>query len=213
MHVVQHNRLPKARRLGETHVARDGDREHLRPEVLRGLVRHLLREIEPRVVHREKDAIDREGWVEVSLHEFHGIEELRQALERVVLALDRNEHAVGGREHVEGQQAERRGTVDYDVLILLANVAQRAPHHRLASVLVHELDLGADQILRRRHHVETGEVDVIEARLGEWPTVEQRVIQRMANTIAFDADAARRVGLGIRIDQERLALRRRERSG
>src|SRR2546430_13734740 len=53
------------------------------------------------VVHRQQHAVDRERGIEVPLHQFHGVQELREALEGVVLALDRNEDAVGGGEHVE----------------------------------------------------------------------------------------------------------------
>src|SRR2546426_7843662 len=85
-----------------------------------------------------------------TLFRSHGVQELREALEGVVLALDRNEDAVGGGEHVEGQEAERRRTVDDDVLVLVAHVAQRAPHHRLARLPIDELHFGADQVLDRK---------------------------------------------------------------
>src|SRR2546426_6155475 len=44
------------------------------------------------------------------------------------------------RSHVERQEAERGRTIDHDVLILLAEVTQRASHHRLAPLLVDELE-------------------------------------------------------------------------
>src|SRR3989454_8554870 len=68
------------------------------------------------------------------------------------------------RSHVERQEAERGRTIDHDVLILLAEVTQRASHHRLAPLLVDELELGTDQILGGRHDIEIGEVHVGEAR-------------------------------------------------
>ena len=41
-------------------------------------------------------------------------DQLGQALERVVLALDRDQHRVGGRQRVDGEQASDGGTVDED---------------------------------------------------------------------------------------------------
>src|SRR5881397_2688476 len=76
-----------------------------------------------------------------------------------------------------------------------------------------ELELGTDQILRGRHDIEIREVHVGEARVGEGPTIEQRVVQRVADAVALDADAARRVRLGVGVDQQRLALRGGERRG
>ncbi len=213
LHIVQQDRLAKTGRLGEAHVARDRNSEHLRAEILLRLVSHLLREIEPRVVHREQHAVDRERGIEVPLHEFDGIEELRETLERVVLALDRNQHAVGRRQHVECEEAERGWTIDHHVLILLAEIPQGPSHHRLARLLVDELDLGTDQVLRGRDDVEVGKVHVGEPRIGEGTAIEQRVVQGVADAVALDADAARRVRLRISVDQQRLTLGGGERRG
>src|SRR3989454_10027537 len=76
-----------------------------------------------------------------------------------------------------------------------------------SALLVDELELGTDQILGGRHDIEIGEVHVGEARVGEGPTIEQRVVQRVADAVALDADAARRVRLGVGVDQQRLSLR------
>ena len=59
-------------------------------------------------------------------------QELAQTLERVVLALDRDEHVVGGREAVDGQQAERRRAVDQGEVVVVAS-ALRAPGASLSS--------------------------------------------------------------------------------
>ena len=53
------------------------------------------------------------------------VEQLRQPLERVVLALDRDEDAVGGRERVHGQRAERRRAVEEDEGVVLARGRER----------------------------------------------------------------------------------------
>ena len=66
--------------------------------------------------------------------------------------------------------------------------------------------IGADQVLCRGHDVEIREMHVGEARLCERRAIDERLVERLSNTIALDADAARRVALWIRVDEERLAL-------
>ena len=84
----------KTRRLCKPDVSRDRGLEHLRAEVLSCLVRHLLREIQAPIVHREQNPFDLESRVRPALDEPNRVEELRQALQRIELALNRNEHAV-----------------------------------------------------------------------------------------------------------------------
>ncbi len=48
-----------------------------------------------------------------------------EPLERVVLALHRDEHLGGGGQRVEGQQAERRRAVDDDVVELFEDRVDR----------------------------------------------------------------------------------------
>ena len=45
-----------------------------------------------------------------------------------------------------------------------------------------------------------------ETRLRQRRAVDERVIERMTDAVALDPDAARRVALRIRIDEQRLAL-------
>src|SRR2546422_10418124 len=88
LYVIQEDRFAETGSFGQPHVPRNGDAEHLRPEILFGFLGHLLAEVEAGVVHRQKYAVDRERWVEVPLHELHGVEQLRESLQGVVLALD-----------------------------------------------------------------------------------------------------------------------------
>jgi len=76
------------------------------------LVLDLGREPRPRIDHRHEHTADRQARVETRLHEVDGAHELRQTLERVVLGLHRNENAVGGRERIDRQRAERRRAIE-----------------------------------------------------------------------------------------------------
>ena len=66
------------------------------------------------VDHRQQHSGDRQPRVQARADELDRVEELGETLERVVLALHGNEHAVGRGERVHGQRAERRGAVDED---------------------------------------------------------------------------------------------------
>ncbi len=59
-----------------------------------------------RIVHRQDDSLSCRAGVEVAADEVDRGQELAEALERVVLALQRDEHAVSGRERVHGEQPQ-----------------------------------------------------------------------------------------------------------
>src|SRR4051812_20884795 len=105
-------RVPKdrrhavARRFGEAHVPGHESAIDLVAEVLLELLRHVLRERVPGVVHRAQKAGDLELGIEVRAYPLDGGDEVRQTFERVVLALHRNEYTVRRRKPVHRKQAE-----------------------------------------------------------------------------------------------------------
>ena len=85
------------------------------------------------------------------LHQRDVAEQLAQTLERVVLALDRDDHVVGRGEPVDRQQAERRRAVDEgEVVVVRAIVASARSQLQLAGERGDELDLGAGEVDGRR---------------------------------------------------------------
>ena len=63
-------------------------------------------------------------------HAAHRADEIGEPFEREVLAVQRNQHGVGGDERVERQQAERRRAVDEDVVEVVAQRARAASRSR-----------------------------------------------------------------------------------
>ena len=59
-------------------------------------------------------------------HAAHRADEIGEAFEREVLAVQRNQHGVGGDERVEREQPERRRAVDEDVVVLVAHRVRAA---------------------------------------------------------------------------------------
>ena len=100
--------------------------------------RHLVAEVVPDVlldrvgqpgtpvVHGQQDRGDLELRVEVLPDQVDVVDQLVQALQRVVLALDRDQHLLRGDQRVDRQQAERGRAVDEDV-VELPRVARRWP--------------------------------------------------------------------------------------
>ena len=82
-------------------------------------------------------------------------DELRDAFEREVFAVEGNEHGVGGDERIEGEQPERRRRVDEDVVEVARAADRGALKATLAAVERDELDLGAGQLPIGRKERET----------------------------------------------------------
>jgi hypothetical protein len=210
-------------RLGEPHVARDHRAEQLVAEVLLELGRDVLRERVARVVHRAQQALDLEPRIEVRAHLLEGLQQVRQAFERVILALHRDEHRIGGAQSVQRQEAERRRAVEQDEVVvgsdfrdrrlhLPERVGERVLEPRLPLRQVDELDLGAGQVAIRRHEVEPGR-GRRDAHVGDLLLAEQHLVDRVLQRALVDAGAGGRVALRIEVHDEHAALHRDEAGG
>src|SRR5262249_35605283 len=89
--IVKHDRPAVAGRFREADVAWNDRVEHLPWEIAIDLFADLKREARSPIEHREQDPEKVESGVQLFPHELHGLlEEMRQSLERVELALQRN---------------------------------------------------------------------------------------------------------------------------
>src|SRR5215467_3652570 len=95
--LVQHDRLAMARSFAEPDVAWNDGLEDLSRKVALDLIADLQRKTRASIEHREHDPLDREPRIQALAHELHGLQKMRQALERVELALQRYEHTIRGR--------------------------------------------------------------------------------------------------------------------
>ena len=85
-----------ARRFGETDIARDHRTVEFVAEVLLQIGRYIQRERAARIVHRAQQSFDFQLRIQMRTHAADGLDQIGQALERVILALHRNQHAVRG---------------------------------------------------------------------------------------------------------------------
>ena len=110
------------------------------------LALYVLREPGAAVVHREHHPRNRKPRVQLSLYQRERVEQARQPLEGEVLGLDGDQHAVGGDERVDGQQAERRRAVDEDQVVFVRDLGERTPQHHLAADLAAQQQLGLGEV-------------------------------------------------------------------
>ncbi len=75
---------------------------------------HLVGEIVPGIEHGPQDAFELQGLVHCGADLLDGGKQGRQALQRVVLALHWNQHAVRCYQRIHRQHVERGRTVDQD---------------------------------------------------------------------------------------------------
>ena len=95
-------------------------------------------------IHRGLDLLD-------------GADQRRQPLERVVLALHRDEHALRGDQRVQREHVQRRRAVDEDDFVLVVDGLERVAQLELAARHgSQQADFGGGQVLVGRHEREAG---------------------------------------------------------
>ncbi len=102
---------------------------------------HLLGEIGPLVHHGEEHALDLEPRVQGPADPLQGGAQRGDPLEGEVLALEGDEHALGGHEGVDGEQAQAGGAIDEDVVVAGGHRFQGLLQAELAGQQGNELDL------------------------------------------------------------------------
>jgi hypothetical protein len=112
------DRLAVGRRFGQADVARHDGLVDLVAEMAFEFAGNLLGQRALAVVHGAQQAFDFEPRIEVVAHLAQGFDEVGQAFQRVVLALHRDQHGIGGDQGVDGQHVERRRAVDQDEVVV-----------------------------------------------------------------------------------------------
>ena len=104
--VIEDHRQTVAGALRELHVALDHGFEDQFLEMTLHLIIDLVGKSQSAVVHSQQEALDFELRVELALDDLNSIEELTDTLQRKVLALHRNDHRVGCRQGIDGNQPQ-----------------------------------------------------------------------------------------------------------
>jgi len=108
-------------------------------------LRDLLLQRHARIEHHPQQPNDAQVPVEVGMHALDGVGQIRQALQRVVFALHRNDHAVGAGERIEREQGKRGRTIDEHEIIGGRGGGERIAQAEFTPRQVDELHFGAGQ--------------------------------------------------------------------
>ena len=175
---------------------------HLVAEVLAHLGDDLVGQLGPGVVHHQDDRADLERRVEVLLDQLDVAQQLAQALEGVVLALDRDQHLVGRGQRVHGEQAERRRAVDEDVVVVVAH-RRRGPCCSRSS----RLNAGTSSISAPARSRLAGATKRLRTAVASMQSsmrhvVQEDVVHRGLEVADVDAQAGAGVALRIEVDDQ-----------
>ena len=127
----------------------------------------------------------------------------REALQRVVLRLDRDDDPVRGDQRVDGEQAERGWAVDEDVVVLLLGPAvDDLAQGLLAADDREELVLRGRKVDVRRGHVHAVRVRADDDVLQRERRIQQDVGDGDLDPPWLDAEAHGQIGLGVHVHAE-----------
>ncbi len=188
--------------LGDPDAAGNHRAKHELGEVIAKLALDVLGELGPLVVHGDHDAGQNQARVELLAQQANGVQELHQALERQVLGLHRNDHAVRGHQGVHGHRAERRRAVEQGEPEPLPDRARACAQVLLGALDPRQLDRGARQVAVRRNDPE-----VVGARgprrLGDRALADQAVVGGGAK-LAPQTQGDGRVALRVEVAEQHL---------
>ncbi len=159
------------------------------------------------VVHAEDNTGDAEAGVDLFADEAHGFEQFAHTLEGEEVGLHGDDDFLGGGQCVEGEQAEGRGAVEEDELVVGAGALDGFGEALVASGLGGEFGLDGGEGGLGGDDVEVL-IDLADAVADVDVVVEEQVVDGgvgIGRFVVFDADVERGVGLGVEVDDEDLA--------
>src|SRR5262249_19929028 len=200
---VLQDRDRRQRRLREADRVFDGEVVDEVAEVLTHQLQHLLRMQCARFEDGWQDAGHLELGVEFQPHPLHAAMQLLHTLETKVLALERDDHLVGGHEGVDGDQAQRWGAVDYHEVELALDRSQLLCQDGPPADLVQQLALGTGKLNVCRRVVDADQGVLQDDLVGGHAGVDQQVVDGPLELVGhLEAHVDAQVGLGVEIDEK-----------
>ena len=119
MDIVKNDRFTKTGRFRQAHIAWNYTLKDLCPEETAQIRGYLAGEAGSFIVHRQQDAFNFQAWTEGAPDAHESIQEFGDAFEGQILALNGNEHGIGGYKRVQSEEIQGWRAIQYDELILL----------------------------------------------------------------------------------------------
>src|SRR3990167_696646 len=164
---------------------------------------HLARQTIAPIVEREERSHDFQIRLQIIAHQLDGTQELGKPFQRIILRLHRDDYLIGRHQTVDGEESQRRRTVDQDIIVIRADLAQDMLQAEFPILDMHHLDLRAGQILPRRNDVQAFRIRPQDDFL-RCQSPNHRMIEIFFEALGIDAQARRGIALRIQIHQKNL---------
>ena len=199
--IVKQNRLAVARSLGQPDIAWNDRLEQFVLEEFPQILGDLLRQVGTVVIHGQQNALDFERAVEGASDPLESLNQLADSLQSEILSLHRDEKTIRGDEGVQGEQIERRGTVEDDEIVEGAHFIQGFAEAESAPLHLNQLHIRPREVLMGGNDAQSldfcGEGGFLDGGL-----THEDLIGGAAGLLPADPIAARGVGLRVAVDQK-----------
>lgn len=198
----------------ESDVAGDNGFENLPGKVAMDFVPDLLGHTRSAIEHRQHDAFDAEARIEPLPDQFDCPKQVREAFERVELALQWDEYLVRRNQGIDREKSQGRGAVDEHISIGAGGAGHRRQGAReamLAALDCDELDLRPYEVDIRGQEVEAGQGGLDDGFFRRLAP-EQGVVHGRVQTFFLYPEPGRRISLRIQIGEKSGVTRESETS-
>lgn len=198
---MEHHRTPMTRGLAQADVARNDGLEDIPWKISVNFVADLQGEAGPTIKHCQDNSEHAQPRIQSFSNESDRLHKVRKAFESIELTLQRHEHPISSGEGINGEQTERRWTVDDYVLGAPPLSPKSVTKSVLAALKAHELDLGSDKVDIRGQKAKTygrGLHSGLSRRLA----AEEHVVDGRVAALLLDPETSSSVALWVQVDKE-----------
>ena len=181
--------------------------------MLAKLCQDLLVHLGAAVEHSHHKAFDGQRRIQAVLDDADGLEQLAEAFQGEKLGLNGNYHGIGCRQGVDCDQSQRGRTVDYDVVVGIADGGDGVLQHGLAVLLAYHFYVDTHKVDVRRYHMQSGHLS-LDKRVFHGNRALHKLVQAAVPVIVGrEIETGSRVGLGIGVDDQHFLFQSSERGG
>ena len=147
------------------------------------------------------------------LHQFDVAQQLVEPLERVVLALNRDQHLLAATNAFTVSKPERGRAVDQHVVEVGGRVGQARCSRASRATSRDQLDLGAGQVDGGRDAGEAGKLGYLDDHVAQALAFDQQVVDRRDVGMVVDPERGRGIALWVKVDHQHPQAVQRHRRG
>jgi len=161
-------------------------------------LRHLDSQVGSAVEHGQQNAFNLEMWIHIPADNTHGVHQVTEALQGVILSLQGYQQGICSAQGVEGQKLQGRGTIDENVVVVFPYTVQGVAQQKLPVCQLDHFHAAAGQGLAAGQHVAVRRGD---DGFGGVHAVDEDIIYAVGGGLVH-AHAGSGVGLGVKIAQK-----------